>query len=107
MGVNYKEAEKVEEPKLSNGTNAINNEKLPQEIVAEETIERAGGCCQGANGMSCCREEKVEKKADEKAVGGICGWTGKWEQRHVLTTVAVVGAVATVAIAYGVYRRAR
>ncbi|KAH6758542.1 hypothetical protein C2S51_018777 [Perilla frutescens var. frutescens] len=108
MGVNVKEAEKVEEPKLSNGTHSNHNEKQqPQEIATEETTERVGGCCQGANGVSCCRDENIEKKAGDKELGGLSGWTGKWEQRHVLTTVAVVGAVATVAVAYGLYRRAR
>ncbi|XP_057791710.1 uncharacterized protein LOC131008713 [Salvia miltiorrhiza] len=102
MGV--KEAEKVEEPKAANGTSTNNHEQQPQDIGTGETTTKTGGCCQGANGVSCCMDESVEKKTDK---GGLCGWTGKWEQRHVLTSVAVVGAVATVAVAYGVYRRAR
>ncbi|MFX9846488.1 hypothetical protein ABTP16_11510, partial [Acinetobacter baumannii] len=94
-------------PKLANGTNVIINEKQPQEMVTEEKTESVASCCQGANGFSCCRDENVEKKPVKKASGGLSCWTEKLEQRHVLTTVAVVGAVATVAVAFSLYRRAR
>ncbi|KAL8529369.1 hypothetical protein ACS0TY_006697 [Phlomoides rotata] len=107
MGANVEEPEKVEEPKLANGINASINEKEPQEISNGEKTESVGGCCQGVNGFSCCRDENAEKQPSKEEVGGPCSWVGKWEQRQVLTTVAVVGAVATVAVAYGVYRRAR
>lgn len=107
MGSNVKEPAKVEELKLANGTIANNNEKEPQEIGNEDKTERVGSCCQGASGFSCCRDENVEKKPGKKELGGLSCWMGKWEQRHVLTTVAVVGAVATVAVAYGLYRRAK
>ncbi|KAL1553359.1 altered inheritance of mitochondria protein 32-like [Salvia divinorum] len=107
MGVAVKEAEKVEEPKVANGTSTNNHEQQPQEVATGETTKNVGGCCQGANGFSCCMNEVVERKTDNKEAQGLSAWTGKWEQRHVLTTVAVVGAVATIAVAYGVYRRAR
>lgn len=107
MGAVVKQAEKVEEPKLSNGTTVDKIEKQPQETGTEEKSESVGGCCQGTNGFSCCRDENVEKKTAKKEVGGFSCWVGKWEQRDVLTTVAVVGAVATVAVAYGFYRRSR
>ncbi|KAL0431627.1 UNVERIFIED_CONTAM: Altered inheritance of mitochondria protein 32 [Sesamum radiatum] len=109
MGANVKEAEKVEELKLTNGTNVYNNEKQPQEIGTEGKTENVSSCCQGGGGggFSCCRDETVEKESVKKEWGGLSCWTGKWEQHHVLTTAAVVGAVATVAVAYGLYRRAR
>ncbi|KAL3833121.1 hypothetical protein ACJIZ3_007857 [Penstemon smallii] len=106
-----KEAEKVDELKLANGTNVTNNEKQPQENITEEKTESvASGCCQGAtpNGFSCCRDENVNKKPINKGPGGkFSCWMGKLEQHQVLTTVAVVSAVATVAVAYSLYRRAR
>lgn len=103
MGV--KAPEKVEEPKLTNGTSNTNHaEQEPKEIGGGEQAVNAGGCCQGANGGSCCQDNRVEKTADKNECSS---WIGKWEQRNLLTTVAVVGAVATVAVAYGMYRRAR
>ncbi|KAL2528930.1 Uncharacterized protein Fot_21531 [Forsythia ovata] len=106
MGAPVEETEKVEEPKLANGTNLNNNEKQPQESGTEEK-ESVGSCCQGANGFSCCRDENFEEKPAKKGPGRLSCWTGKWEQREILTAVAVVGAVATVAVAYGLYRRSR
>ncbi|EYU34740.1 hypothetical protein ABFS82_11G130700 [Erythranthe guttata] len=105
MGAKVEEVEKVEEPKLANGTTVISEEKQAEEIVVEEKAASNGGCCQGANAFSCCREEEnVEKKPVKK---GLSCYTGKWEQHHTLTTVAILGALATVAVAYGVYRKAR
>ncbi|XP_041999641.1 uncharacterized protein LOC121749104 [Salvia splendens] len=103
MGVAVKEAEKVEKPKVANGTGTNNHEQQPQEVGTGETTKTVGGCCQGANGFSCCMNEVVEKTDKEQQ--GLSAWTGKWEQRQVLTTVAVVGAVATIAVTYGVYHR--
>lgn len=103
MGV--KAAEKVEEPKLTNGTTNTNHtEQEPKEIGGGEAAVRGGGCCQGAAGGSCCQDGSVEKTAGRNECSS---WIGKWGQRNLLTTVAVVGAVATVAVAYGMYRRAR
>ncbi|KAI3452480.1 hypothetical protein Pfo_009144 [Paulownia fortunei] len=107
MGTYGQGAEKVDELKLANGTNVNNNEKQPQVSATEENVDRVSSCCQGAIGFSCCRDENVEQKPVKKGLGGFSCWIGKWEQRHVLTTVAVVGAVATVVVAYGFCRRAR
>lgn len=106
MGAKVEEAEKVEEPKLANGTTMSVNEKQPEEISNGQKAESVGSCCQGVNGFSCCRDDNAEKQPGKKDVGP-CSWMGKWDQRQVLTTVAVVGAVATIAVAYGAYRRAR
>ena len=65
-----------------------------------------GGCCQGVNGFSCCMDGSVDEKGTQnKAPRKLSSWIGSLEQRDVLTAAAVVGAVATVAIAYSVYRR--
>ncbi|KAL3643979.1 hypothetical protein CASFOL_011911 [Castilleja foliolosa] len=105
MGAIVKEAEQVEEPKLAS---VIINEKQPEEAITEENTESVGSCCQGVNGFSCCGAENVEKKPVECELGGgLSSWMEKLEQRQVLTTVAVVGALATVAVAYGYYKRAR
>ncbi|KAL6587453.1 hypothetical protein OROMI_000431 [Orobanche minor] len=107
MGAKVKEAEPVEEPKHANETNANINEKQPQEITIQENPESVGNCCQGANGFSCCRDEKVVEKPIKNEVKRFPSWMEKFEQRHVLTTIAVVSAASAIAVAYGFYRRAR
>ncbi|KAL6497556.1 hypothetical protein OROHE_027185 [Orobanche hederae] len=107
MGAKVKEAEPVEEPKHANETNADINEKQPQEITIQENSVSVGNCCQGANGFSCCRDEKVMEKPIKNEVKRFPSWMEKFEQRHVLTTIAVVSAVSAIAVAYGFYRRAR
>lgn len=105
MGAPVEETGKVEEPKLANGMNLNNNEKQPLESGTERK-ESVGSCCQGANGFSCCRDENFEKPV-KKGSGGLSSWTGKWEQWEILTAVAVVGAVASIAMTYGLHRRSR
>ncbi|XP_075515152.1 altered inheritance of mitochondria protein 32-like [Primulina tabacum] len=106
MGGKVKETEKVDEPKLANGTSVANNVFQPQENAIEEKAQRSASCCQGANGFSCCRDENTEQKQD-KNKGGLSCWTSKLEHRHVLTTVAIAGAIGTIALAYAFYKRAR
>ncbi|XP_075505389.1 altered inheritance of mitochondria protein 32-like [Primulina tabacum] len=106
MVTKVKETEKVE-LKLANGTAVPNNVIQPQENAIEENVQRSASCCQGANGFSCCRDENTEQKQDKNKMGGLSCWTSKLEQRHVLTTVAIAGAVVTVALAYAFYKRAR
>ncbi|KAE8672443.1 protein kinase PVPK-1-like [Hibiscus syriacus] len=101
--------------KLPNGTEVKKNEKH-KETTAQKTTENVGGCCQGANGFTCCMtassEPSEEKRSEEpREVHGKTGmckltsWVESWEQRDVLRAAAVVGAVATVAVAYTYYRR--
>ncbi|KAK8485568.1 hypothetical protein V6N11_057153 [Hibiscus sabdariffa] len=114
MGASTEGGDKTGEQKLPNGTEVKKNEK-PEESTVEKTRENVGGCCQGANGFSCCMTASSEvsetKKIDETEVRGKKGlygsWVKSWEQRDVLTAAAVVGAVATVALAYSYYRRSR
>ncbi|KAK8982844.1 hypothetical protein V6N11_060164 [Hibiscus sabdariffa] len=114
MGASTEGGDKTGEQKLPNGTEVKKNEK-PEESTVEKTRENVGVCCQGANGFSCCMTASSEvsetQKIDETEVCGkreLCGsWVKSWEQRDVLTAAAVVGAVATVALAYSYYRRSR
>ncbi|KAK9108207.1 hypothetical protein Syun_024218 [Stephania yunnanensis] len=72
-------------------------------------------CCQGANGVSCCRDGNIESSTgstEKKQTdhSGLCGsglatWMGKLEQTDVLAAAAVIGAVASVAVAYSYYKR--
>ncbi|CAN1321948.1 Altered inheritance of mitochondria protein 32, partial [Linum perenne] len=77
------------------------------------------GCCQGVNGVSCCKEvvnteEEVEtnKKKSSGNVkkcmmsgGKVSEWIGSVDQSAVLAGIGVVAAVAAVAVAYSLYRR--
>ncbi|XVF60221.1 hypothetical protein PTKIN_Ptkin08bG0027400 [Pterospermum kingtungense] len=109
--------EKDEQKTLPNGTEVKESEKH-EESTAQKTEGNVGGCCQVANGFSCCmtaRSEASETKKSEETIeasgktltGRLTSWVESWEQRDVLTAAAVVGAVATVAVAYSYYRRSR
>ncbi|KAF5746894.1 hypothetical protein HS088_TW06G01070 [Tripterygium wilfordii] len=115
MGASSEEGEKVAEQKLPNATDDKKSEKH-EEIINQGNSENMSGCCQGANGFSCCRdgdlEVSEEKKLKEaikvdgpKGMAKLSSWIGSWEQHDVLAAVSVVGAVATVAVAYSLYRR--
>ncbi|OVA20618.1 Sucraseferredoxin-like [Macleaya cordata] len=102
--------DKVNEPKLQE-----KDEKEPKGSTEGDMMKDAGSCCQGANGFSCCRDERVEAKAKDvektaeviktKALDRVSAWMGNWEQSEVLAAAAVVGAVASIAVAYSIYRR--
>lgn len=137
MGAQITTVENVDEQKLPNGNGVnIENEKElePQESRKEEKVITEG-CCQGANGISCCQDGSLEEKPDSKETAASCfqgangisccngqslegnqgkkglqkltSWLGKWEQHEVLTAAGVIGAVATVAVAYSLYKRSR
>lgn len=90
------EAEKEDEHKIPNGNS----------VVEREPVEKkgfTGGCCQGANGVSCCQDqtpEPVKKEGTAKL-----NWLRSIEKEEILLGAAVVGAVATVAVAYSIYRK--
>ncbi|KAA8530192.1 hypothetical protein F0562_004900 [Nyssa sinensis] len=109
MGVYVEAAKKEEEHKLPNGKDLKKSKKNAQENSSHEKKENVTSCCQGVNGISCCRdgslEEETSKVHGKKELGRLSCWMGKWEQSDVLAAVAVVGAVATVAVAYSFYRR--
>jgi len=76
--------------------------------------ENVGGCCQGANGVSCCQSASFELNKDidnksaeaDKRQGSNCSCS--WpllQKRDILTATAILGALAAVAVAYRFYRR--
>lgn len=86
------------------------HKKPHPEAPAEDKKEEAtaSGCCQGAEGFSCCRDGNSKETSEPKGNKGLCNlscWVGKWEQHDLLTAAAVVGAIATVAVAYSFYKR--
>ncbi|KAF8399772.1 hypothetical protein HHK36_015642 [Tetracentron sinense] len=97
-----------------NGTN-LKREEEPKESSTGGNMKDGVSCCQGVNGFSCCRDETVEensgvaekkpKESMKKGCGGLSTWMETWDQGDVLAAVAVVGAVASVAVAYSFYRR--
>lgn len=107
----------VEEQKQSH------ERRLQQDEVKDEGGVKNDGasCCQGANGFSCCRDEsKVEDnkgvaengsvdsgccKSESKLSYSLTSWFKTWDQSDTYATLAVIGAVASVAVAYSVYRR--
>lgn len=119
MGTNPEEVQKEGEQKLPNGEDTKENKVEIQENGNQSKVEPVASCCQGSNGFTCCRdessgksssiEEKPKEISNDEQVPTIASkfscWTGKWEQSEILTAVAVVGAVATVAVAYSIYRR--
>ncbi|MCL7029972.1 hypothetical protein MKW94_022860 [Papaver nudicaule] len=114
----------VEEKPLENGGTAFTNGTILEKGEREESqasteggdmVQDAGSCCQGPNGVSCCRDEKAEDTTNvKKATAGIktscqerlSAWmNGKFEQSEVFAGLAVVSAVAAIAVGYSIYRR--
>ncbi|KDP46413.1 hypothetical protein JCGZ_10253 [Jatropha curcas] len=116
MGASAEEGEKVAKEKLPNGKD-VKVRKKREESNIEVIKENVSGCCQGANGVSCCRdgssgvseEKKVEgstKAYEKKGLGGkLSSLIASLDQGDVLAACAVVGAVATIALAYSLYKR--
>ncbi|KDO55120.1 hypothetical protein CISIN_1g015770mg [Citrus sinensis] len=104
------EVEKVDEKKLPNGKEESKSKKLEDGNTQVTKENVTGGCCQGASGFSCCKDRSSDvtgenKQIETKGQGRLSSWLGSFEQRDVLTAAAVVGAVATIAVAYSIYRR--
>ncbi|PSR87556.1 Altered inheritance of mitochondria protein [Actinidia chinensis var. chinensis] len=109
MGASVEHAERADEHKIPNGKDLKKSEKSKGDR-GQDKKESVATCCQGANGFSCCKDGSSEVKEitevqESKGAGKFSCWIGKWEQSEVLAAVAVVGAVATVAVAYSFYRR--
>ncbi|KAH0923806.1 hypothetical protein HID58_023824 [Brassica napus] len=85
------EAVKEDEHKIPNGNG-----------VQVEKKGFTGGCCQGANGVSCCQEQTPEPVKKE---GSVKNWFRSIEKEELLLGAAAVGAVATIAVAYSIYRK--
>ncbi|RVX08830.1 hypothetical protein CK203_011096 [Vitis vinifera] len=110
MGSSTEEGEKVDEQKLPNGKDQKRKKKHQEDSPSLGNKESVAGCCQGADGVSCCRDATLVDKCTseeqgKKVLTKLSHWMGTWEQGDVFATIAVVGAVATVAVAYSLYRR--
>ncbi|XP_070661397.1 TMV resistance protein N-like isoform X2 [Malus domestica] len=131
MGASSDEVEEINDLELPNGEENKKIEDKPQEngnqIHQEkgnqtENNENFSGCCQGANsdGFTYCKEVSLEEDggsedkkpkettkscARKDALRKLSSLIGNWEQSDVLAAAAVVGAVATVVVAYSFYRR--
>ncbi|KAI3813130.1 hypothetical protein L1987_17846 [Smallanthus sonchifolius] len=104
-----KKVQKAIEQSLPNGNDLKIIEQDHQTSSTIEERENKGGCCQGANGFSCCRDEtpKTETETEvNKAISKFNILTRKWENHEVFTAAAVVGVV-TIAVAYSFYKRLR
>jgi len=118
MGAATEEGGKADEQKLPNG-DVKKSKKKHKENNTESTKDNVTGCCQVGNGFTCCKDTSLEQSSvseekklketigvnEKNGVGKVSSWIGSWEQSDVLTAAAVVGAVATVAVAYSFYRR--
>ena len=102
MGVYPEVGEKVLEKVIPNGADADHGKKLKES--KKVNADSATGCCQGANGTSCCMDVSQEKKQKEQPAK-VSGWIGSLQQSDVLSAVAVVGALAVVAVAFSFYRK--
>lgn len=116
MGLKVEAPEKEVSKPLTENIEEKTLEK--SEETGNEVKESTTGCCQGPNAVSCCRDEtvangEVEEVNLKKTMEGPCkkgmvclpDWAGKWEQSDLLMAAAVVGSVATVAVAYSIFRR--
>lgn len=102
MGVPpVEKADKAVEETLPNG-NGLKKDDISND---KETIQNTGGCCKGANGLSCCQDETPGVK--KSSFKNLNLFTKKWEQHEMFTAAAIVGALATVAVGYSLYKRSR
>lgn len=124
MGLYSEDADKGAEKKEKKHEekDAVTVKESPTETKAEEIQQNASSCCQGVNGgVTCCRDgssavngeaadavvepKKASESSEKKKLACMPAGFGKWEQHDVLMAAGVVGAVATVAVAYSFYRR--
>ncbi|KAL7232644.1 hypothetical protein ACSBR2_010624 [Camellia fascicularis] len=111
MGASVEQAEKADGQKIPNGKDLEKSEKPNGDSIQYKKEDvSVESCCQGTNGNSCCQNGGLEvkettKEQGNKGSGKLSCWMGNWEQNDVLAAVAVVGAVATIAVAYSFYRR--
>ncbi|KAK1270933.1 hypothetical protein QJS04_geneDACA004433 [Acorus gramineus] len=131
MGLSVEQQKKIFEESLQETKDSI-------DMNAKEGIENGGsvdkvtnpesGCCQGVDGLTCCRQMSVEEKVGpleiktevsdvaesgenkhevswKKGLKSISSWMEKFQNGETLAAIAVVGAVASVAMAYSFNRR--
>ncbi|KAK4282331.1 hypothetical protein QN277_013722 [Acacia crassicarpa] len=102
MGPSVEEVKGTDDQKVPNG-----------ELTDKGKNENVGGCCQGANGVSCCMTANFEKNKGigetteaHKKQGHQSSWSGPlFEERNVRIAVGVFGILAAATVAYKIYRR--
>lgn len=104
MGPSVAEVNGVDDQKLANGEDT--NKGKENGIKSDDLISKdVGGCCQGVNGVSCCRIEQsngIEGSTEKSKISS--NWSGL-KERDILIGVGVLGAVAAVAVAFKIYKR--
>ncbi|XP_010435980.1 PREDICTED: uncharacterized protein LOC104719713 [Camelina sativa] len=88
MGLSEAEAEKM----ITNGNK-------------EESKGFTGGCCKGTKGVSCCQEETPKPEPIKKEGRKCTIWFQPLDKEEFYIGAAVVGAIATIAMAYTFFRR--
>nr|AAM62596.1 sucrose cleavage protein-like [Arabidopsis thaliana] len=96
MGLPGGEAEKVHEQKVIPNGNGV---------VKEESKGFTGGCCQGSNGVSCCQDETPKPEPIKKEVRKCTIWFQPLDKEELYIGAAVVGAIATIAMAFTFFKR--
>jgi len=104
MGPSTAEVNGVDDQKLANGVDT--NKGKENGIKSDDLISKdVGGCCQGVNGVSCCRIEQSNGVEATTEKSKISRNRPVLKERDILIGVGVLGAVAAVAVAYKIYRR--
>ncbi|TKY63202.1 Altered inheritance of mitochondria protein 32 [Spatholobus suberectus] len=114
MGPSVAEVKGADDQKVANGEDTSKGKNNQVESDNLSSKENVAGCCQGVNGVSCCRSASLEQtngieetpEAHKKQGSKVsCNWPAL-QQRDIFTAVGVLGAVAVIAVAYKLYRRA-
>ncbi|PNY13881.1 altered inheritance of mitochondria protein 32-like, partial [Trifolium pratense] len=109
MGPPVAELKGENDQKLANGDDTHKIKKKNVESSNNlSNNDNVVGCCQGVNGVSCCRSENFEqnKVVDETAQGSKVCWS--WpalQQRDILTATGILGVLAAVAVGYKFCRK--
>ncbi|WJX65248.1 hypothetical protein P8452_49929 [Trifolium repens] len=113
MGAPIAELKGANDQKLANGDDTHKIKKKNVESNNLSNNDNVVGCCQGVNGVSCCRTESFEqnKVVDETAVthknqgSNVCWSWPVLQQRDILTATGILGVLAAVAVGYKFYRK--
>ncbi|CAL5186275.1 unnamed protein product [Lathyrus oleraceus] len=114
MGPPLDELKGANDQKLANGDDTHKSKKnVELESNNLSNNENVAGCCQGVNGVSCCRSASFEQnkvvdetvEANKKQGCQVCWSWRVLQQRDILTATGILGALAVVAVGYRFYRR--
>nr|XP_028954719.1 uncharacterized protein LOC103429116 [Malus domestica] len=117
MGASSDEVEEINDLELPNGEEKIRKSRISHKKMAIRFTKKRGA---NSDGFTYCKEVSLEEDggsedkkpkettkscARKDALRKLSSLIGNWEQSDVLAAAAVVGAVATVVVAYSFYRR--